>query len=76
MEGKEKHMTLQEAIHNNLQKQYSELGPIKWSEIVVIVLIVGIVTLWVLRDPVFYPGWERGLQHFFTPIRERNERNL
>ncbi|XP_069685430.1 protein I'm not dead yet-like [Periplaneta americana] len=68
-EGKEKRKEIAEKIGNSVRKQYDDLGPITWYEIITLVLIILAVILMILRDPVWFPGWEQGFQSIFKPIK-------
>ncbi|XP_048339089.1 solute carrier family 13 member 2-like, partial [Sphaerodactylus townsendi] len=40
-----------------IRNEHRALGPMKFSEIVVLVLFVALVLLWFTREPGFMPGW-------------------
>ncbi|XP_076817774.1 Na(+)/citrate cotransporter-like isoform X1 [Clavelina lepadiformis] len=53
-----KHKTQQEINANRLLKrEYKNLGPIKWSELTVLLVFVTTALLWFFREPGFMPGW-------------------
>lgn len=40
-----------------IRRKYQDLGSVRFSEYVVMILFVTLVTLWMLRDPTFMRGW-------------------
>ncbi|XP_053131367.1 solute carrier family 13 member 2 isoform X2 [Hemicordylus capensis] len=43
--------------YNVIKDEYRALGPMKFSEIIVLVLFIVLVLLWFTREPGFMPGW-------------------
>lgn len=40
-----------------IKSEHQALGPMKFSEIVILVLFIVLVLLWFTREPGFMPGW-------------------
>lgn len=51
-----------------IRSKYKDLGPVRFSEYVVMTLFVILVTLWMLRDPTFMTGWA----HLFPKGKPRD----
>ncbi|KAM9078085.1 solute carrier family 13 member 1 isoform 2-T3 [Megaptera novaeangliae] len=47
----------QKACAEVIKQQYQKLGPIRYQEIVTLVLFIVMALLWFSRDPGFMPGW-------------------
>jgi di/tricarboxylate transporter len=45
------------AVGSLLRAEYKKLGPINFHEVAVGVVFVGVVLLWILRDPDVFSGW-------------------
>ncbi|XP_077984621.1 solute carrier family 13 member 4-like [Glandiceps talaboti] len=41
-----------------IQKEYDALGPIKWAEVVVLVMFAILILVWFFEEPRFIPGWK------------------
>lgn len=44
-------------LYDVMKKQYKDLGPITFAEIMVVICFIMLVLLWFLREPKFMPGW-------------------
>ncbi|XP_057295810.1 Na(+)/citrate cotransporter-like isoform X2 [Hydractinia symbiolongicarpus] len=44
-------------LYDVMKKQYKDLGPITFAEIMVLICFIVLVLLWFLREPKFMPGW-------------------
>ncbi|XP_053074123.1 solute carrier family 13 member 1 isoform X3 [Acinonyx jubatus] len=47
----------QKACAEVIKQEYQKLGPIRYQEIVTLVLFIVMALLWFSRDPGFVPGW-------------------
>ncbi|XP_047619486.1 solute carrier family 13 member 1 [Phacochoerus africanus] len=47
----------QKACAEVIKQEYQKLGPIRYQEIVTLVLFIVMAVLWFSRDPGFVPGW-------------------
>ncbi|KAL4223844.1 hypothetical protein ACF0H5_017309 [Mactra antiquata] len=52
------------AVRTHLRLEYHKLGPMSFAEFVVLAVFVMLALLWIMRNPVFMPGWGR-----FFPAR-------
>ncbi|XP_023360611.2 solute carrier family 13 member 1 [Sarcophilus harrisii] len=47
----------EEACENVIKEEYQKLGPMRFQEIITLVLFTIMALLWFTRDPGFLPGW-------------------
>ncbi|XP_074124215.1 solute carrier family 13 member 1 [Sminthopsis crassicaudata] len=47
----------EEACENVIKEEYQKLGPMRFQEIITLVLFIIMALLWFTRDPGFLPGW-------------------
>ncbi|PSN50463.1 hypothetical protein C0J52_04935 [Blattella germanica] len=57
-------------IRRVLDDQYDELGPVKATEVLMAIAFIAVILLWIFRSPVFFYGWENGLQKSIPPLKE------
>ena len=58
----------EESIQQVLTKTYNELGPIKYSEIVVAFIFLLTISLWILRKPLSFNGLEYMVSQIFEAL--------
>lgn len=51
-----------------IKKKYKDLGAVRFSEYIVMILFILLVSLWMLRDPTFMKGWA----HLFPAGKPRD----
>ncbi|XP_077984622.1 Na(+)/citrate cotransporter-like [Glandiceps talaboti] len=41
-----------------IRKEYDDLGPMKWAEIIILIMFMVLILAWFFEEPRFIPGWK------------------